>query len=172
VDTQLKDESDIRTVLVRYCRGVDRLDLDLLRSVYHPDATDDHGIYSGPVEGFLKFIANLPARGFQMTQHCLYQTLFDINEDIALTETYFTSYHRLQTEAGTAEERSGARYLDRFERRASEWRIAHRQVVVDWGFMSSPLPPLRNMPSFAQGTHELDDPSFAHLSWALQRGDE
>ena len=27
----------------------------------------------------------------------------------------------------------GARYLDRFERRASAWKISHRTEVMDWG---------------------------------------
>src|SRR5690606_8703026 len=37
------DREAIHTVLMRYCRGVDRLDRDLIASVYHPDAYDHHG---------------------------------------------------------------------------------------------------------------------------------
>lgn len=36
------DRAAIENVLGTYCRAIDRLDLELLRSVYHPDAVDDH----------------------------------------------------------------------------------------------------------------------------------
>jgi len=36
--TELVDERDIRNVLTRYCRGIDRIDMELVRSCYHPDA--------------------------------------------------------------------------------------------------------------------------------------
>ena len=44
---ELIARQEITDVLHRYCRAVDRRDPDLLRSVYHPDATDDHGVYAG-----------------------------------------------------------------------------------------------------------------------------
>jgi hypothetical protein len=34
---RLLDERAIRRCLTDYCRGIDRLDADLLRSVYHAD---------------------------------------------------------------------------------------------------------------------------------------
>jgi hypothetical protein len=146
VVARLEAERAILEVLTRYCRAIDRLDLDLLRTVYHEDATDDHGVYCGPVEGFFAFIAAGPSRGFEATQHCLFQTRFHFegrggDGDVARTETYFTAYHRRRnTEGALLEETSGARYVDRLERRHGEWRIAHRQVVTDWSRVI-PLPP-------------------------------
>jgi hypothetical protein len=46
----------IQDVLYRYARGVDRRDWELVRSVYHPDATDDHGGYRGGVDGLLDYL--------------------------------------------------------------------------------------------------------------------
>ncbi len=37
----------IRQAALRYCRGVDRLDAELMFSAYHDDATDDHGVFVG-----------------------------------------------------------------------------------------------------------------------------
>ncbi|MER2157629.1 nuclear transport factor 2 family protein, partial [Rhodococcus sp. (in: high G+C Gram-positive bacteria)] len=34
----LIDKQAIREVVLTYCRGIDRLDFDLVRSAYHPDA--------------------------------------------------------------------------------------------------------------------------------------
>ena len=50
--TELLDREAIRDCIYRYCRGVDRADEASLRGAYWPDATDQHGPYSGPVEGF------------------------------------------------------------------------------------------------------------------------
>jgi proline racemase len=41
----LEDQQAIRDVLMRYARGVDRCDLDLLKPAYHEDAYDDHGFF-------------------------------------------------------------------------------------------------------------------------------
>jgi hypothetical protein len=38
------DRDAIENLLGLYCRAIDRLDLELLESVYHPDAVDDHGM--------------------------------------------------------------------------------------------------------------------------------
>ena len=37
----------IREAAMRYSRGVDRLDAELMKSAYWPDATDDHGRFVG-----------------------------------------------------------------------------------------------------------------------------
>jgi hypothetical protein len=39
----MRDKQSIYEVLVRYCRGVDRCDEDLIRSTFHDDSYDDHG---------------------------------------------------------------------------------------------------------------------------------
>ncbi|WP_221890845.1 nuclear transport factor 2 family protein [Microbispora sp. KK1-11] len=38
--SEWSDQQEIHEVVLRYCRGVDRLDMDLVRSAYHPDAID------------------------------------------------------------------------------------------------------------------------------------
>jgi hypothetical protein len=44
---------EIADVIYRYARGIDRLDFDLVRACYHPDAFDDHGSFAGSVEDFI-----------------------------------------------------------------------------------------------------------------------
>ena len=43
----------IADVIYRYARGIDRLDLELVRACYHPDAYDDHGSMGGTVDEFI-----------------------------------------------------------------------------------------------------------------------
>ena len=50
---EMKDRQEIYDCIMRYCRGIDRLDRETLLSAYHPDAIDDHGsTYVGGIEGF------------------------------------------------------------------------------------------------------------------------
>ena len=53
--------AEITEVLTRYVRGADRNDWQLLRTCYHADATDDHGLYSGDLEGLITFLTALAA---------------------------------------------------------------------------------------------------------------
>ena len=47
------DKEAIREATMRFCRGVDRLDPDLVNSAFHPDARDDHPgvVYTGETVG-------------------------------------------------------------------------------------------------------------------------
>ena len=127
-------ERAVHRVLCSYARGIDRLDLNLVRSCYWPDATDDHGGYSGGVDGFIEFVDAALAR-FERTSHFLGNVLIDVDlgGDVARAETYAVAYHRLSTAAGAqADMTAGLRYVDRFERRAGEWRIARRVCAYEW----------------------------------------
>jgi ketosteroid isomerase-like protein len=134
---QLLDEQAIRRVLANYCRAIDRMDHDLLRSVYHPDALDTGRPTTripntGPVERFFATVAESNAIGLEAAPILLGQTIFEFDGDVALTETYFASFFRFRKEDGVLHEGHAGRYLDRFERRDGEWRIAHRHLVIDW----------------------------------------
>ena len=125
-------EEEIRRVLYRYCRGVDRLDLDLVRSCYWPDATDDHGAFKGTVDEFIDWIGRLLPRN-DVTTHQLTNILIEeAGDGVAHVETYGMADH--QTLGGPDEHNSTIcfRYLDRFERRDGEWRIAERFCTTEW----------------------------------------
>jgi len=40
---ELSDKQAITEVIYRYCRGLDRMDADMGRAVWHPGATADYG---------------------------------------------------------------------------------------------------------------------------------
>lgn len=131
---RLVDDRAIRDVLLRYCRGVDRIELDLVRDCYWPDATDDHGAFKGGVEAFVTWIGRLLPR-YDVTTHSLANCLVEwhpTSPDVARVETYGTAEH--QTAGGPPELNLtiAFRYLDRFERRGGEWRIADRVCTTEW----------------------------------------
>jgi hypothetical protein len=129
---RLADKDQIRDVLYTYCRGIDRCDEALVRSVYHPGATDDHGAFSGSGEAFAAWVIPMLLRDFSATMHTLGNILIELEGDAAHVESYFHAYHRVPRPAGDRDLVVGGRYVDRFERRSGVWKIASRTVVLDW----------------------------------------
>jgi hypothetical protein len=137
---RLIDKDEIRDVMARYCRGVDRADWDAVRATYHPDAYDDHGDYKGGIEGFIEF-ASSRTGGATQVMHFLGECLIEFaSADVAVVETYFFTAHTLGEEAkrqyraaaaGPVQLSHYGRYVDRMERRGGRWAIAHRTVVFE-----------------------------------------
>lgn len=123
---------EIADVILRYARGIDRLDLELVRSCYHPDAYDDHGAFKGTVDEFVDAASSFLPR-WTATQHFMGNMLIEVDRDVAKAETYAVAYHRREAADGTGKDDvMGIRYVDRFERRGGDWKIAHRVVVTEW----------------------------------------
>lgn len=126
---ELADREAIRDCLYRYSRGTDRIDAELLRSVYWPGALDHHTGFDGTAEGFIEWaIPRLAA--FDGAVHMMGNSLIRIEGNTAKVETYFWS----GAVAGEPAQRVvvSGRYVDRFEKRNDEWRIAERWVVHDY----------------------------------------
>ncbi|MFD1554627.1 nuclear transport factor 2 family protein [Paraburkholderia silviterrae] len=160
---QLLDEAEIRRVHLRYCRGIDRMDWDLVRSCYHPDAIDRHGAYNGGVEGFIDWAAEL-LPSFESTQHFTGNQYVEVHGDAAFAEHYAQALHRTKP-AGDKPAMDwlvNIRYVDRMERRNGEWRIADRVVVLD-SQRSDPVPhDLAPLENFTLGRRDKQDPSYLY----------
>ena len=128
----LLDKQAIHEVVLRYCRGIDRLDAELVRSCFHPDATDEHGAFTGTRDEYVTWVTRVLAR-FEGTMHVTANHLVELAGDTAHSETYGIAYHFGDP---PGDERvnftTGFRYVDRFERRDGEWRIAARVAVREW----------------------------------------
>lgn len=159
----MTDHEQIREVVYRYARGIDRRHLDLVRSCYHADATDDHGDYSGDVDGLIGFLREQLAR-WSVTSHLIGNVHIAADGDWARVESYTLATHRghPRTDGSVRDLTSGVRYVDDFERRAGEWRIARRVVVNDWNRVSLITDAASLTPtSYAQPGRFPDDPVFA-----------
>ena len=123
----------IRDVVYRYARGVDRRDFALVRGCYHPDATDDHGAYSGGIDGFIPWLEGQLAR-WSVTSHTMANILIELHDDRARVETYAVAYHRTIAQADKAlrDITAGVRYVDDMTKVAGVWAISRRVVVSDW----------------------------------------
>ena len=160
---RIRDEQEISRVLYRYCRGSDRCDEQLLRSVYHADAYDDHGDqFRGPASAYIPWVLELLRRRFETTNHQLGNILIDVEGDVARVESYCIAHHvpRHPRDDSTMMV-FGCRYVDRFERRPTlGWRIAHRRVIAEWQY-DLPMRPVAEQPAgMARGSQDRTDPSY------------
>ena len=145
---RMADRADILDCLSRYARGVDRGDWALVRSTYHSDAIDQHGEYRGDVDGLIGWLEQRFA-GVDNSMHFLGNCLIDFaSTDFAFVECYFGSSRLREPSDSERAERTGTdmmcrqawgRYLDHFERRGGEWRVANRVVVVEASYTSVAL---------------------------------
>lgn len=159
---EMQERYLIEQVLRRYCRGVDRGDAELIRSVYHADATDDHGGFKGKGVDFAdRVVASMNGR-VQATMHNLHQTNIALNGLAARVETYFTAHHRIAEDGGTRLETFGGRYVDRFEKRFGQWKIADRVVVYDWSKVEQVAQEYPNE-AFTHGKRSKDDLSYQEV---------
>jgi len=126
----LLDREAIRDCLFRYCRGIDRCDEAALRSAYWEDATDCHGAWNGSAAGFIDQALHRLRQGGRRV-HQVNNIAIELHGEVAAVESSFLA---LQSAAGKPELETFlcGRYVDRFERRQGEWRIAARTVVYDW----------------------------------------
>lgn len=158
--------AEIADVLARYARAADRGDMDLLRSCYHPDAYDNHGLYKGGLEGLVAFVEEI-STDFVTTTHHLGQQVIDIAIDghHARAETSCLCWYRRQDRCGA--ERSivqGLRYLDRLDSREGHWAIAQRAVVLDWEHVFEPGPQSDISSRWLRGKRDRSDPSIEHFA--------
>lgn len=163
------DREEIRDVMARYARAVDRADWEAIREVYHADAYDDHGDYKGGVDGFIAF-AKTRTGGAPQCMHFIGNCLIEFaGKDLAIVETYFMTAHTLgpkaQKEYGAGDGSSPVqlsaygRYADRMERRNGKWGIARRIVIFEANrTFTGKAPALK--PEWSQARRDKDDPIF------------
>jgi hypothetical protein len=127
---KLVDRQAILDCIVRYCRGVDRMDRELLISAYHSDAIDDHGLFVGGPEAFADYFLAFHGENQSSTQHIITNHSCELEGDMAHCETYWL--FAAMNNQGPALSLGGGRYIDRMERREGRWAIAARKCLMDW----------------------------------------
>lgn len=150
---QLCDLENIRDVAKRYCRGVDRLDVELLKSAYWPDAIDEHGSFKGNAHQFAEFCMEAHL-GWRSTLHCIFNHSIEFDDDgvHASGEIYNVTY-LFQKDAEVLDTWYG-RYLDSYEKREGEWRIQKRTCVHEGTTTKSIKPMQIDSSEFCQGNHD------------------
>lgn len=182
---QVADRDQITRLLGLYCRAIDRLDVDLLRSVYHPDAVDDHGAMRLNAHEFAGKIVEMLGAMCVHTMHTVTHSVIEVDGDRASSESYYLATHTIaakdsaieqffgpaylaaQRAAGTAtlqhEYVCCGRYLDELERRDGRWRIARRRITNEWGTSRPENRVVEGVPGafLVSGMRDRQDPVYA-----------
>jgi len=171
---RVADRLEIQHRIVSFARGVDRLDLELAMSAFHPDATDDHGAYKGSSEGLIKWIMKRHET-IELSFHHMGNIFIEFaGPNDAMCESYCLTWQSVTPEANVLpskdSEDSNApadkyellacnRYVDHFTRRDGAWRIQKRTTVVE-SFMRVPGVPTKPGPEWAAPRRDSGDPSM------------
>jgi hypothetical protein len=151
-------KEQIRELAMLYSRGVDRKDIELLRTLYAKDSTDHHGrFFSGSAEDYLRFLEKSFPH-MRMSGHFICNHLVSVDGDAAEGEVYALAYHVVpDRNGGYVEDFKTVRYIDRYCKEEGRWKFARRVVEFDHESARATPAPEGPMPSPAA------DPSYTSL---------
>lgn len=156
-------KQQIADLTMAYCRGVDRADEALLKTVFHDDSTIVSGAFNGSGQLFATEICKIVRAVFDQTFHSIANQWIEVTGDGAIGETYVIAVATMTEDDGSkAEILTGGRYVDRFARRDRAWRIAERTFVMDWN-VKQPSSRVIGAGMYAQlpsGSFGPDDPVY------------
>ena len=128
---ELQDRAAIHDLIMRYARGVDRRDLELVATCFAPDAGYEGSLGVGTIAIALEALRDRMQR-YRATMHFMANQLVELNGDQASCETYAIVYHRLDTEDEVQDYVVGVRYLDDLARHGAGWWIVHRTTRLEF----------------------------------------
>jgi hypothetical protein len=154
----------ILNALANHSRGVDRGDAALLGSAYWDDAAVDYGFFVGPAPDLVVILA-AAQKAVLPTLHRTANCDIRVKGDRAVSESYVIAY----VEHAETQRIVFGRYLDRHVCRNGEWRLSHRNYVLDGNTNRASTvlrgaPPARHDHYVPEGARGASDPGRALLA--------
>jgi hypothetical protein len=169
VDSKIQgilDKESIRELVCTYCRAADRHDNELMRSLYHEDAYDDHGsFFKGKAMEFLDLLPEIQ-KSMGILHHNVTTHNIKLSGAKAEGETYIIAFHQVLTEEGNYDVLIGGRYFDEYEKRNDVWKFSSRAVDADWVYVNDPSQVNLTHPMIEGadiGSPNEEDPSYQRL---------
>lgn len=131
---ELWARAQVAELPMRYARGVDRRDWDLVRACFSADAFVDGTRSTGPVDEYLAELRPGVER-WAGTMHVMANQLVSIQGDRGSMETYAVAFHWAVAPPGTPSADNlimGVRYHDEVACIDEQWVITRRVVSGDW----------------------------------------
>jgi SnoaL-like domain len=151
----LAEKQAIMDQLFRYCRSVDRLDVALGYSVFHPNSNTDFGVFKGTGRGWIDYVCS-EHRKYLHHQHQITNALIEVSGDVAGSESYVTATLRALDGEKLMQRQFWARYIDRWSNREGHWAIDSRQCVIDFASVCD----VTALVDHQNGRRDTNDPSY------------
>jgi len=159
-------EKQIVDCLLSYTRGIDRLDPDAILAAFHSGALLEGYQVDAlvPIEDFALPVVERLRKRYSSTQHRLSNTKIDFNDDGAIAESYILAYHVQPADEDSPDRlwTFSGRYIDYFEDRDGQWRIAKRFLRADWTRIETIDEKMPN--KFISGSRDKDDPIYSQIA--------
>jgi hypothetical protein len=129
----LVDREAVHDVMIRYADGVDRRDMEQVRSCFAPDLrVVGWGGGFPDREAMITYISGVAI--FHTTMHMFGNDYIDVDGDTAHIDCYAMLTHHIDDTRGVASEMnvSGGRYVESLERREDQWVITQRGGEPHW----------------------------------------
>lgn len=125
------DEAEVRAVVLRYARAVDRRDLAAVAACFRPDATYRGTLSTSGIGDALEALARAFGR-YDSTMHVVANQLVDLRGDEATCESYAIAHHLHRPDGTPRDLEVAIRYTDEMTRDDGRWRIRHRCAETLW----------------------------------------
>lgn len=155
---ELLDKQAITERIHDYARAMDRMDAPLGKECFCSEARVDYGaqIFQGTAHDFVDMCMKAHA-GFQVHSHQISNVRIWLDgPQRARSEAYADVTLRRRDEAGTTYDiRNLGRYVDEWDKRDGEWRIAKRVFLLDFDQVGPSRSSLQTT-----GKRDRSDPSY------------
>jgi ketosteroid isomerase-like protein len=141
----LRDRTLIGDLYNRYAFGVDSADMALVRSVFSDDAVVIGTVAQGGIDAYLKVIGE-GLLAYHATMHFKGNQYIELAGDTAFVETWVVGYHMEAPGSPLQHLELGLRYRDKVARHGNDWKIVHREAVLQWHKGPFPRPALGEAP--------------------------
>jgi hypothetical protein len=169
---EILDKESIRDLVHIYCRAADRHDHELMRTLYHEDAHDDHGsFFKGKAMEFIDLLPEIQ-KSMGILHHNVTTHNIHLKGNKAEGETYILAFHQVLTDDQQFDVLIGGRYFDEYEKRNGTWKFSSRAVDADWAYVNDPSKVNLSHPMIEGaniGTPNSQDPSYKYLK-SFKRG--
>lgn len=153
---EVADRLAITDKIYRYCRAVDRLDVPLGYSVFHPDSRAIFPNFESTGHDWIDTVCKAHL-AFLYHSHQVTNIIIEIDGDRAGSESYVTARLRSREGDTIIQREHLARYVDEWSRRDGDWKIDKRECVIDFNSSSEVTPMFES----DRTRRDTSDPSYA-----------